>query len=232
MTLLHWPGYRLGAWKSCSGLRVLLSCGFPSAEQFRLPDITQVLITVVTRNAPRQICCLAVDDGGAVVGEHGAGPGDGLVGAAEPGRCVGGDHRVSLPRHAVAAVVFSTADHTDTDGYAPLFWRLAGVSTGRPVDNHRVVCALRIQRAAAGNGVPPPGTPCMARKDGHGKSDRPGQPARPDVLELRDIEIGFRQPTRPNAPTRRPNPTSIIAADQRRDGRHRDCPNPLRGNPR
>src|SRR5664279_2633522 len=101
MTLLHWPGYRLGAWKSCSGLRVLLSCGFPSAEQFRLPAIPQVLITVVTRNAPRQICCLAVDDGGAVGGEHGAGPGDGLVGAAEPGRCVGGDHRCPSPGRRV-----------------------------------------------------------------------------------------------------------------------------------
>ena len=36
----------------------------------------------------------------------------------------GGDHRVSLPRsgRCCGAVSFSTADHTDTDGYAPLFW--------------------------------------------------------------------------------------------------------------
>jgi hypothetical protein len=30
---------------------------------------------------------------------------------------------VSLPLQG-GAVNFSTADHTDTDGYAPLFWRL------------------------------------------------------------------------------------------------------------
>jgi len=27
-------------------------------------------------------------------------------------------------------VNFSTADHTDTHGYAPLFWRLYGIDTG------------------------------------------------------------------------------------------------------
>ena len=29
-----------------------------------------------------------------------------------------------------AMVGFSRADHTDTDVYAPLFWRLAGIATG------------------------------------------------------------------------------------------------------
>ncbi len=64
-----------------------------------------LLITVVASNAPWQICCLAVDDDGAAGGEHGAGPGDGLVGAAEPLRCMGGGGGLQ-------------------QFYAPLFWRL------------------------------------------------------------------------------------------------------------
>jgi hypothetical protein len=39
---------------------------------------------------------------------------------------------VSLPLQG-GAVNFSTADHTDTDNYAPLFCRLGEVDTGRPV---------------------------------------------------------------------------------------------------
>ena len=55
--------------------------------------------------------------------EHGAGPVDGLVGAAKPGGRGDGDHRCPSPLQG-GAVNFSTADNTDTDGYAPLFWRL------------------------------------------------------------------------------------------------------------
>ena len=55
----------------------------------------------------------------------------GLVGAAEPGARGGGDHRCPSPCRGGAAVAgFSTADHTDSDSYAPLFWRLDGVDTG------------------------------------------------------------------------------------------------------
>ena len=58
-------------------------------------------------------------------GEHGAGPVDGLVGAAEPGGRVGGDHRCPSPAWGHAAVAgLSTAEHTDTDDYAPVFWHL------------------------------------------------------------------------------------------------------------
>jgi len=93
------------------GLKVLFGAEssavvrFPSAEQSRSRAIPQVLITVVASNAPWQICCLAVDDDGAAGGEHGAGPGDGLVGAAEPGGCVGGggDHG-NLSRQGCGAV--------------------------------------------------------------------------------------------------------------------------------
>src|SRR5664280_1603007 len=46
---------------------------------------------------------------------------------------------VPPPAGCCGAVNFSTADHTDTDGYAPLIWRLPGVDTGRSVDNYRVV---------------------------------------------------------------------------------------------
>jgi hypothetical protein len=50
-----------------------------------------------------------------------------IIGIPPPaGRCCG-------------AVNFSTADHTETDGYAPLFWRLGGVNTGWSVDNYQVV---------------------------------------------------------------------------------------------
>jgi hypothetical protein len=44
-----------------------------------------------------------------------------------------------LPAEGRACGGLSTADHTDTGGYAPLIWRLPGVDTGRSVDNYRVV---------------------------------------------------------------------------------------------
>jgi hypothetical protein len=47
--------------------------------------IRHVRIAVLAAKRPWQICCLAVDDDGAVGLEHAPGPGDGLVGAAEPG---------------------------------------------------------------------------------------------------------------------------------------------------
>ena len=79
--------------------------------------IRHVRIAVLAAKRPWQICCLAVDDDGAVWLEHAPGPGDGLVGAAEPGWGVGGgDHRCS-PRCGV--VVLSRADHTDSHVYAP-----------------------------------------------------------------------------------------------------------------
>src|SRR5664279_1174641 len=128
-------------------LRVPLSCGLPSAERSWSRAIPQVLITVVASNAARQICCLAVDDDGAAGLQHGAGPGDGLVRAAEPdGRVGGGDHRCPSPsRGGCGAVSFSTADHTDTECYAPLIWR---VKESRPVDRWTTIGSLVKVRSA------------------------------------------------------------------------------------
>src|SRR5664279_5662800 len=62
-----------------------------------------------------------------------------------------------------------------------------------------------------------------------GPSTRFGRAGYLTANELRNRVSPTHSPQHANAPT---EPTSIIAADQRRDGRHRDCPNPLRGNPR
>src|SRR5664279_1354285 len=61
-----------------------------------------------------------------------------------------------------------------------------------------------------------------------GPSTRFGRAGSLTANELRNRVSPTHSPQHANAPT---EPTSIIAADQRRDGRHRDCPNPLRGNP-
>ena len=88
--------------------------------------------------------------------------------------------------------VLSTADDTDTDGYAPLFWRLAGsMPVGRwtAIGSLIGVCALLGQGPRPGTVFHHPGTPCMGQEgqdtvkaivqDSYGS---------PDVLELRDID--------------------------------------------
>src|SRR5664279_443808 len=135
---MHQKGYHSRVCRSCSWLRVPLSSGFPSAEQPRSGAIPQVLITVVTSNAPRQICCLAVDDDGAAGGEHGAGPVDGLVGAAEPGGRGGGDHRCPSPAGRCGELQYSRP-HRHRRACAAIL-ALKGVDTGRSVvDNYRVI---------------------------------------------------------------------------------------------
>jgi hypothetical protein len=72
---------------------------------------------------------------------------------------------VPPPAGCCGAVNVSTAEHTDTDAYVPLFWRLDGVDTGWSVDNYRLVGeGVTRARAAAGNGVPPPLNPRLATK--------------------------------------------------------------------
>jgi len=55
------------------GREFCCSAAFRQGGRFVRGPIPQVLITVVTGNAPWQICCLAVDDDGAAECEHGAG---------------------------------------------------------------------------------------------------------------------------------------------------------------
>ena len=67
------------------------------------------------------------------------------------------------------------------------------------------------------------------KRAGQGPSTRFGRAGSLTANELRNRVSPTHSPQHTNAPT---EPTSIIAADQRRDGRRRDCPNPLRGSPR
>ena len=101
---------------------------FSAARQLWFAPFPQVRISDLATNCPRQICCLAIDDDGAVGLEHGAGPGDGLVGAAEPGGCVGGgDHGKVSSRGLVLGGGLEYRGPRPHRGYVPLLWRFAVV---------------------------------------------------------------------------------------------------------
>src|SRR5664279_6335021 len=111
-------------------------------------------------------------------------------------------------RRCCGAVNVSRADHTDTDAYAPLFWRSKGVKTGRSVDTIGSLVKVRSARRwgwsasrVQHHGFPRE-QPCAARSPTPTSCAAAGPPRRARASPI-DINI---------APRRRPQ--AAVLADR------------------